>query len=106
MMKFPKISRRQRILGKFISSLKDFKETKKIAGIRYALWKLQSNFLFGARETLRRSQRAGRTVGRSTAEWVEEKTNREAISTFYLHGEPYGYSEEGELLYPLRRQWD
>lgn len=102
MVKFPQISPKTRILGSIRAKIHDLKETIRIAGIKYALWKLQSNI----RYYLHRSINAGESIGRSTAEWIEKSSKIPAESVFQLEGVRFGYSKEGELLYPLTRQWD
>ena len=106
MVKFPQISPKTRILGSIRSKIHDFKETSRIAGLKYALWKLQSNIRF----TLSRSKDAGETVGRSMAEpvvrWIEKGSGIPAESIAECLGETIGFSKDGELLYPVTRQWD
>lgn len=95
MRNFPQIDPELSKKGSIISEIHQLKMTAKIGG-----------FLKAAKLALSRSKKSGEYIGRSTAEWICSNTGEPAYSIIDLEGTKFGYSEEGELLYPLTRQWD
>lgn len=106
MVKFPQIDPILAKKAAIVSEIHDFKGTARIAGLGYALGKLGRNAAYSVEKILHRSKSAGEKAGRSTAEWVCTITGEPATAVIDLEGVKFGYSSEGELLYPLTRQWD